>query len=108
MYSKGYSYKNERKEVRKVIYINTIGKKSDDIINDIFRSFIFLNNPKIKKSNYGSFKSRKYSFLLTKEEYQTISHIIKTRFVNDYINEIRVLSEINNNNNIWIIDQVEF
>lgn len=107
-----YDYKksnNESKEVKRTLYVNTIGAKSDEIMRTrIFRNYKCLDNPRIKKTNYGPFKCRKYSFLLTDEDFKKIKDIIQIRFINDHIKDIRVLCEINNNNNIYVIDQIDF
>lgn len=52
-----------------IIYINTIGSYSDKYMNRLFKCFEKINNTKrIRRGNYGTFKARKYSFIVTMDE----------------------------------------
>lgn len=104
---KKYPKNNElKRDVMFTLYINAIGKKSNAIMDEIRESRPWLRNPKILKTNYGSFKVRKYSYLLSPKDFYEIKEFIRNRAIYSHGKEIHYLVE--DKQNIFIIDRINF
>ena len=101
------NFRKNQGERTYIIYINTIGSYSDDYMNKLFKCFDKINNTKrIRRGNYGTFKARKYSFIVTMDEAVELREAIYRRINFDQKDKIRILVE--NDYNMYIIDEVDF
>lgn len=101
------NFRKNRGERTYIIYINTIGSYSDKYMNRLFKCFEKINNTKrIRRGNYGTFKARKYSFIVTMDEAVELREAIYRRINFDQKDKIRILVE--NDYNMYIIDEVSF
>ena len=100
------SYEKKNEDNRKIIYFNSIGTKSDEILNEIFKLGC-LYGPRIKKSKFGTLNATKYSFVFYDEE--TINKIINLMrdIINEeYRNEVVLLKQ--NERNWFICNQIKY
>lgn len=97
---------NKRRDIKYTLYVNTIGKKSDKMINEIFYSFPWTRNPKVLKANYGTFRAKKYSLMLEPKDFYTIKNYIFTRAKHVYGSEVHCLIE--DKQNFFIIDKIDY
>ncbi len=98
------SYKKE--DNKKVVYFNSIGSKSDEVLNEIFR-LSCLYGPRIKKSRLGTLNATKYSFVFYSEE--TINKVIKLMrdiIYEEYKDEVILLKQ--NEKNWFICNKIEY
>lgn len=101
------NFRKNRGERTYIIYINTIGSYSDEYMNRLFKCFEKIDNTKrIRRGNYGTFKARKYSFIVTMDEAVELREAIYRRINFDQKDKIRILVE--NDYNMYIIDEVSF
>ena len=98
--------KNEKKEIKYTLYINAIGKKSNEIMEDIMKACVWWRNPRIIKSNYGTFRARKYSYLLDPKDFYDLKKFIHARCVYGHKGEVRYLIE--DKQNIFIFDEINY
>lgn len=104
-------YPTKRNNVRKegvmfTLYVNTIGKKSDEFIKEIFETYAWTRNPRVKKSNYGPFKARKYSLLLEPKDFNKIVGMIMVRGKHVNNRDVHCMKE--DKQNIFVIDRIEY
>lgn len=97
---------NERKEIMYTLYVNAIGKKSNEIMEEIMKACPWWRNPRIKKSNYGPFKARKYSYVLRPKDFYDLKKFLHARCVYGHRGEINYLIE--DKQNIFIFDRIDF
>lgn len=97
---------NERREIKFTLYVNTIGKKADEIMDEVKKAYPWYSNPKVVKTSYGSFRARKYSYLLSPTDFYECKRFIRERAIRAHGKEIHCLSE--DKQNIFIIDRIEF
>lgn len=89
--------------MNKIIYINTIGAKSNKFAKEHFSSWV-LFNPRIKESRMGSYTVTKYSFRVLdikdlKDTVLSIKHDCM------YPSDIMCLTE--NLNNVWLMERTK-
>ena len=98
--------KKNKETIKYTLYINSIGKKSDEFVNEIFYIWPWTRNPKILKGNCGTFKAKKYSFLLEPEDFYKLKSMIINRAKHVNSKEVHCLLE--DKCNIFIIDRVNY
>ena len=94
-----------KKYDRKVImYFNSIGSKPDELLERALR-YAGFKNPKVKKTSYGNFKARKYSFCCDESE---INYMTKKfyNYMHDRYGDILVLKQ--NKYNIYVMEHINF
>lgn len=106
MYSNLFDDTNVSKNYdRKVImYFNSIGSKPDEVMERALRHAGF-KNPKVKKTTYGNFKARKYSYLCDRLE---LDYMLKKfyNYMHDRNGDILVLKQ--NKYNIYVMEHINF
>lgn len=106
MYSNLFDDTNVSKNYdRKVImYFNSIGSKPDEVMERALR-YAGFKNPKVKKTTYGNFKARKYSYLCDRLE---LDYMLKKfyNYMHDRNGDILVLKQ--NKYNIYVMEHINF
>lgn len=106
MYSNLFNDTNVSKNYdRKVImYFNSIGSKPDEVMERAL-NYAGFKNPKVKKTTYGNFKARKYSYLCDRLE---LDYMLKKfyNYMHDHNGDILVLKQ--NKYNIYVLEHVVF
>ena len=90
---------------RKVImYFNSIGSKPDEVMERALH-YAGFKNPKVKKTTYGNFKARKYSYLCDRLE---LDYMLKKfyNYMHDRNGDILVLKQ--NKYNIYVMEHINF
>ena len=104
------TYKNnvieERSDTKRTLYVNAIGKKSNEIIEEIMKNHPWWRNPRIIKTNYGPFMARKYSWVLSTADFYDLKKFIHDRVIFGHKDETHYLVE--DKKNVFIFDRIEF
>ena len=98
--------KNRQMERTHTLYVNVIGKSGEEIIEDIEKAHAWLRNPRKRKTFYGTFRATKRSYLLSKKDFEELKALIAFRCKHVYGNKVLFLVE--DYNNVFIIEQIEY